>query len=162
MASKKPTAAHDQSYVHRYIIHYPEHLPREDDPFYSDFHAFHKRTRPTARCYIGERIGFDACKDAQGKPCTIHNDGVMSGLELHHAHIEFALQNGVSLKALEKDYPGISEMGIGKWVESGQNFRWLCTYHHRGDAGAHNLSHSDFEASQYIINLVESEPPNAM
>ena len=33
--------------------------------------------------------------------------------------IEFSLQNGVDLKALEKDYPGISDVtDIGAWVEA--------------------------------------------
>ena len=139
--SKKVTPAHDQNVTHHYLIHYPEHAPRKNDPLYVDFNAYRKSHIKTAQCYIGERVGFDQCE--LDKP-----------LELHHAHIEFSLQNGVSLKALEKDYPGISNPDqVGKWVESEQNFRFLCTYHHRGLGGAHTLAHSDFEASQYVPDL---------
>jgi hypothetical protein len=40
-------------------------------------------------------------------------------------------------------------------VESEQNFRWLCVRHHRGEAGAHSISHSDWEGQQYIPSLIE-------
>jgi hypothetical protein len=79
----------------------------------------------------------------------------MTGLELHHAHIEFALQQGVDLAALEVDYPGVSDPdAVGAWVESADNLRWLCVHHHRGPAGAHSITHSDFEAQQYVLGLV--------
>jgi hypothetical protein len=69
--------------------------------------------------------------------------------------VEFSLQNGISLTALEKDYPGISDpTQVGAWVESETNFRWLCVHHHRGAAGAHTASHADYEASQYVIGLI--------
>ena len=72
--------------------------------------------------------------------------------------MEFSLQNGVSLTALEKDYPGISDPSqVGAWVESEQNFRWYCAYHHRSQAGAHSASHSDFEASAYVYGLISKE-----
>lgn len=78
-------------------------------------------------------------------------------LELHHAHIEFSLANGVSFQALEIDYPGISNPAeVGSWVESEPNFRWLCVKHHRSvEAGAHSISHSDWEASQYVIGMTD-------
>ncbi len=104
---------------------------------------------------MGERVGFDQCKDAQGHPVTIDEKGQQSGLELHHAHIEFSLQNGVDLAALEKDYPGISDPSqVGAWVETAANFRWLCAEHHRGAGGAHTASHSDWEAEQYVRGLI--------
>lgn len=133
--------AHDQKISHHYLIHYPEHEPRESDPHYRDFDAYRRAHVQTAKCYIGERVGFDQCA---------------GGLELHHAVIEFSLQNGVSLTALEVDYPGVSDPdSVGAWVESGQNFRWLCAYHHRGLGGAHTLSHSDWSASQYVPGLTK-------
>lgn len=149
------TEAHDQTVSHSYLIHFPAHPARVDDPHYKDFDHYHRKTRPTARCYIGERIGFGHCRDAQGNKCSISPSGRQSGLELHHAHVEFALQNGVSLRALEKDYKGISNKDeVGAWVESAKNFRWLCVYHHRGPGGAHTLTHSDWEAEQYIRSLI--------
>lgn len=147
--------AHEQDESHRYTVHFPPHPPRTADPHYADFNAYHRRTRVTARCYVGERIGFSDCRDEHGQPCTIDAGGQQSGLELHHAHIEFALQNGVSLAALERDYPGVSDATqVGAWIETATNLRWLCTHHHRGPAGAHTASHSDWEAGQYVLGLI--------
>lgn len=149
-------AAHSAVQSHRYVVHFPPHPARTSDPHYVDFNHYHKLHRPTARCYIGERIGFDECRDAQGHPCPPPAEGgEQPGLELHHAHVEFSLQNGISLTALEKDYPGISDPDqVGAWVESDANFRWLCCFHHRGPAGAHTASHADWEASQYVLGLI--------
>lgn len=148
-------AAHDQAETHRYIVHFPAHPAREADPHYVDFNHYHRKTRPTARCYVGERIGFADCRDETGHPCMIDEHGKQSGLELHHAHVEFSLQNGISLTALEKDFPGISDTtNVGAWVESDVNFRWLCCWHHRGPGGAHTASHSDWEAGQYVPGLI--------
>lgn len=149
------TAAHDQAEGHRYTVHFPPHPAREDDPHYKDFDHYHRKTRPAARCFVGERIGFGDCRDAQGAAVVVDANGQMSGLELHHAHIEFSLQNGVDLAALEKDYPGVSNPDeVGAWVETEANFRWLCVFHHRAAGGAHTASHSDWEAEQYVRGLI--------
>lgn len=127
MSAAKDVPAHSSPQTHRYTVHFPEHPARITDPHYVDFNHYHKLHRPTARCYVGERIGFDECLDAQGNLCVIDANGEMSGLELHHAYVEFSLQNGISLSALEKDFPGISDAtDVGAWVESDTNFRWLC------------------------------------
>jgi hypothetical protein len=157
MADDQETiAAHEAPQSHHYIMHYPEHPARENDPHYVDFNHYHQLHRATARCYIGEYIGFGDCRDAQFNLCPPpENGGEQPGLELHHARVEFSLQNGVLLSALEKDYPGISNPNeVGAWVESEANFRWLCAWHHRGAAGAHTASHSDWEASRYIPSLI--------
>ena len=156
MSSDKVVAAHDGKQSHRaYIVHFPPHPARTGDPHYVDFNHYHQQHRPTARCFIGERVGYDGCMDAQGNPCPPDANGFQPGLELHHAHIEFSMQAGVSLDALEKDYPGISDPAtVGAWVESGANFRFLCVRHHRGEAGAHSITHSDWEGSQYVANLI--------
>ena len=146
--------AHVQKSSHSYYIHFPPHPARKDDPHYVDFDHYHRKTRPTARCYVGERIGFGDCRDAQGHPCPPPDSGEQPGLELHHAIVEFSLQNGVSLTALEVDFPGISDPDqVGAWVESDVNFRWLCVWHHRGMGGAHTLTHSDWQAGQYVPGL---------
>jgi len=156
------TDAHSQRESHHYIVHFPPHPARKDDPHYVDFNHYHKMHRATARCYIGEHIGFGDCMDAKNQPCPPPGDGgQQAGLELHHAHVEFSLQNGVSLTALEKDFPGISNTTeVGAWVESDVNFRWLCAWHHRGAAGAHTASHSDWEASQYVQGLISKDGGN--
>lgn len=135
------TDAHDQKVTHAYTVHYPAHPPREDDPHYADFHAFRERTKATAKCAIGEhRDDFSEC----------HGQ-----LEVHHDVIEFALQNRVDLKWLEKDYPGISNPDqVGAWVESDRNLKWLCEWHHRGHGGVHVASASDFEAEKYVRGLI--------
>lgn len=152
------TDAHRQIQHHTYWVVYPEHEPREDDPHYKDFNAYHRRTRATARCFVGERIGFHTCGDLHGSPCLPVEGGQQPSLELHHTHIEFALQNGVDLKALEHDYPGVSDPDtLGAWVESAANLRWLCQWHHRGPIGAHKAAHADWEGSVYINNLLSAE-----
>ncbi|ORV92837.1 hypothetical protein AWC11_07390 [Mycobacterium interjectum] len=76
-------------------------------------------------------------------------------LELHHAHVEFALQNGIDLKWLEADYPGISDPdSVGVWVESAANLEWLCRFHHRGHGGVHVASAADFEAGKFVRGLI--------
>ncbi len=133
-------AAHSAAQSHKYVMHFPAHPARKDDPHYADFNAYHRKHGATATCYVGDRIGADHCSDGS--------------MELHHAHVEFSLQNGVNLTALEKDYPGISNPDeVGDWIESEQNFRWLCPYHHRGQAGAHTAAHADWEAGQYVATL---------
>lgn len=136
-------AAHDQAVTRKYTIHYPPHPPRTGDPHYKDFNAYHRKTHDTAQCAIGAHRGdFSEC--SLDKP-----------LELHHAHVEFSLQNGVDLKWLEKDYPGISDPdSVGAWVESEANFEWLCVAHHRGHGGVHVASSSDFEAEKYVRGLI--------
>lgn len=150
-------AAHQQAETHHYLVHFPAHPARKDDPHYVDFEHFHRAHRATARCWIGERIGYQECRDAHGRPCPPPEDGgEQPGLELHHSIIEFSLQNGVDLAALEHDYPGVSDATcVGEWVESAEsNLRWLCCIHHRGAAGAHTASHSDWSASAYVHGLL--------
>lgn len=143
------TEAHDQSITHHYIVHYPNHEPRESDPHYRDFNAYRRKTKGTAKCAIGaHRNDFSEC--SLDKP-----------LELHHAHIEFSLQNGVDLKWLEADYPGVSDPDIvGAWVESAENLMWLCEAHHRGAGGIHTASASDFEAEKYVRGLISPVTEN--
>jgi hypothetical protein len=134
-------AAHTQVESHRYLMHYPEHPARKNDPHYRDFNAYRKATKATAKCAIGAHRGdFSECSGQ---------------LELHHAHVEFSLQNGVDLKWLEADYPGISDPDtVGAWVESGKNLEWLCEFHHRGHGGVHVAAASDFEAEKYVRGLI--------
>ncbi|MFJ5532513.1 hypothetical protein [Streptomyces sp. NPDC093261] len=135
--------AHDQSVTHRYVVHYPEHSPRQDDPHYRDFEEYRRRTKAGATCAIGAHRGdFSECD-------------LTHPLELHHSHVEFSLQNGVDLAWLERDYPGISDPDqVGAWVESGDNLQWLCRAHHRGPGGIHTAAAADFEAERYVRGLI--------
>lgn len=136
------TDAHDQKVTHRYTIHYPAHDPRSDDPHYRDFEAYRRRHIKTARCQFAVETG-DA-SECRG------------GLELHHAHIEFSLQNGVDLARLEHIYPGVSNPDdIGEWVNAAQNLIFLCSWHHRGHGGVHSAAASDWEASKFVKGLIQ-------
>ena len=136
-------AAHDQAETRHYTIHYPPHPPRESDPHYKDFNAFHRRTKATAKCQFALDSGDDSECDKTHP------------LELHHAHIEFSLQNGVDLARLEHVYPGVSNVDeVGAWVESAQNLIWLCVFHHRGHGGVHTAAAADYEAEKFIKGLI--------
>lgn len=137
------TDAHDQATTHHYVMRYPEHPAREDDPHYKDFEHYRRKHKDTATCAFAVRRGGDT-SECHG------------GLELHHAHVEFSLQNGVDLNFLERDYPGISNPDeVGAWVESADNLVFYCAWHHRGHGGVHVASSSDFEAEHYVRNLVQ-------
>lgn len=165
MSDAKAVAAHDQTESHRYVVHYPPHPARTSDPHYVDFNHFHRKYSPTARCAFAVHATLDT-DPAPGrqadKPWRLIGAGetragcdTTSPMELHHAHIEFSLQNGVDLELLEKDYPGISNPDeVGAWVESAANFTWYCVYHHRGPGGAHTAAASDFEAERYVQGLI--------
>jgi hypothetical protein len=142
------TPAHAQAVTHHYTLLYPAHPERKGDPHYKSFQAYRRRTKDAAKCAIGlHRKDFSECTDPSKWPV---------GLELHHAHIEFALQAGVDLSWLEADYPGVSNPNtVGAWVESAANLVWLCERHHRGLDGVHVLSASDYEAIKYVRKLVQ-------
>jgi len=142
------TPAHDQHVTHSYWVAFPDHPERTSDPHYKDFNAYRRRTKDSAQCAVGlHRNDFSEC--SLDKP-----------LELHHSHIEFAMQNGVDLKWLEVDYPGVSNPDeVGAWVESAENLVWLCEEHHRGAMGAHNASASDYESIKYVRSLISRTEP---
>ena len=84
-------------------------------------------------------------------------------LELHHAHVELSLQNGVDLHWLAVDYPGIDQPEeVGAWVESADNLLVLCVRHHRGAGGIHHASASDYEAAKYVRGLISRVDPAKM
>jgi hypothetical protein len=147
MSDDEAVAAHIQKVTHNYAVRFPEHPAREDDPHYTDFDHLHRAWQKDPdkwQCFIGKHRGdFSECD-------------LTHPLELHHAHIEFALQNSVDLKWLEVDYPGISDPDkVGEWVESAENLIVLCQFHHRGHGGAHVASASDYEGLKYIRSLIQ-------
>lgn len=143
-------AAHDQRVTHTYLIHYPEHAPRAGDPHYADFRAYKA---------LRKKNGTLTCDFA-----VEHRGGDTSGcdlalpLEAHHKVIEFAVLNAVDLALLEHDYPGVSSMGVGAWIESAANLMLLCVRHHRGPDGVHVASYADFGATFYIRDLIGKAP----
>jgi len=142
----KAVEAHVSKVTHNYTVRFPEHPARENDPHYIDFNHIHtawKKDPDKWQCFIGKHRGdFSECD-------------LVHPLELHHAHVEFSLQNGIELAWLEKDYPGISDPDkLGAWVESADNLMVLCQFHHRGHGGAHVASASDFEGLKYVRGLI--------
>ena len=140
--------AHVQKVTHSYLIHYPEHAPRTEDPHYADFHAYKALRR---------RNGTYTCDFAvEHRAGDTSECDLASPLECHHRVIEFSLQNGVDLALLEADYPGVSSMGVGKWIEQAPNLELLCVAHHRGPGGVHVASFSDFTAAGSVRTLIST------
>jgi hypothetical protein len=138
-------AAHSETVSHTYIIAYPPHPARKDDPHYVDFEAYRKRTEATAVCSWGAEVGdFSECG---------------GGLQLHHSHVEFAFQNGIDFSHLEFAYPGISDpTTVGAWVEGAQNLIWLCEKHHIGaGSGIHELDAADYDASHFVKSIFSAK-----
>lgn len=136
------TPAHSQTASHKYVVHYPWHYPRSEDPHYIDFEHYKKLHKHDAKCAFADSADADQC--VLDKP-----------LELHHHYIEFSLQNGVDFAVLEKDFPGISNPAeVGAWVESDPNFEFLCQYHHRGHGGVHVAASADFTSERYVKDLI--------
>lgn len=139
--AKGSVPAHRQKTTHSYTIAYPEHAPRRKDPHYRDFEEYRRRTRDGAECQFALDTGDSS--ECRGE------------LELHHSHIEFALQNGVDLARMEHIYPGVSDSKrVGEWIESSANLTYLCVWHHRGHGGVHSATASDFEASRFVKGLI--------
>jgi hypothetical protein len=146
MSENQPVKTHVQKVTHNYAVRFPDHQAREDDPNYVDFNHIKRQWMKDPekwQCAIGKHRGdFTEC--SLDKP-----------LELHHAHIEFALMNSVNLEWLERDYPGVSDPAkLGAWVESADNLLVLCEFHHRGHGGVHVASASDYEGLKYIKGFI--------
>jgi hypothetical protein len=139
-------AAHVQKVSHTYLIRYPEHGPRESDPHYADFHAYKALRRKNGTYHCDFAVEHRAGDTSE---CDL-----TAPLEAHHRVIEFATMNAVDLALLEHDYPGVSSMGVGAWVESAANLTLLCRLCHRGPGGVHVASASDYEAEKYVRNLI--------
>jgi hypothetical protein len=138
--------AHVQKVTHSYSVSYPEHGPRTSDPHYADFHAYKALRRKAGTYYC------DFAKAYRGGDTSECDNA--NPLECHHRIIEFATLNSVDLALLEPAYPGVSTMGVGAWVESAENLELLCVKHHRGNAGVHTASASDYAAYEYVRRLL--------
>lgn len=69
--------------------------------------------------------------------------------------LEFAVVNAVDLKALQVDFPDLTDLAaVEAWAETAPNFLWLCAKHHRGAGGIHHAAAADYEAEKYIRDLI--------
>lgn len=145
--------AHVQKITNHYAISYPPHQPREGDPHYAAFNAYHRANEAISVCFVGKRLGFDQCADAQGHP-MLDQPG-HPGLELHHKVLEFSLINAVDLAAVALDFPDLTDADkVAAWAETAPNFLFLCAKHHRGVGGIHHAAAADWEAELYIRDLI--------
>jgi hypothetical protein len=120
------TAAHGETETFRLVYYYPAHEPRASDPHYGLFNAARRRLERLGalRCWI-------ANADCSGGP-----------IELHHAHVEFALANIVDVAKFAADYPELhvtDDATFLDFVESEGNLTPLCAMHHRGMLGIHTI-----------------------
>lgn len=139
--------AHDQKFTHSYIIHYPAHAPRANDPHKWDFDQWKRQRRESGTYHC------DFARDHRGgdeSECDLKHP-----LEAHHAKVEFAMMNEIDFSLLEKDFPGISAQEVGAWIDGDANLILLCVNHHRGPMGVHVASYSDYGSTFYIRNLIK-------
>jgi hypothetical protein len=140
------TEAHGQKVTNSYIVHFPDHAPREEDPHYKEFHHIRSQWEKDPdkwQCAIGKhRNDFSECD-------------LEHPFELHHNVLEFSLLNAVEFEWLKVDYPGIYDAEtLSRFAESPANLEVLCRKHHRGHGGIHHASASDWEAQKYIRGLI--------
>lgn len=147
MSDQATVPAHEQKVTHRYIVCYEAHEPRADDPHRADFEEYKRRRRENGTYYCDFANDH---RNGDSSECDLTKP-----LECHHDKIELALKNGVDMELLEKDFPGVSKMGIGAWIDSDQNLCLLCVVHHRTYAGVHTISHSDYMGSEYVRGLTK-------
>ncbi|MGH7749745.1 MAG: hypothetical protein ACREQ5_34015, partial [Candidatus Dormibacteria bacterium] len=115
--------------------------------------AYHRKNSAKSACYVGLRLGFSECADAQGH--SMLDQPGHPGLELHHKILEFSVINEVDLAALEVDYPNLTDPAkVAAWAETDPNFVWYCAKHHRGVGGVHHAAAADFEAALYVKGLI--------
>jgi len=147
MSSDRIVPAHEQRISHHYAMRYVEHGARPGDPHYKDFNHLKRQWMNDPekwQCAIGKKIGdFSEC--SLDRP-----------LEIHHSHIEWALLNEIDLVRLNHIYPGVGDPDtLGAWVESAENLVVYCAFHHRGHAGAHVASASDYEGILFVKDLIQ-------
>jgi hypothetical protein len=150
MAASQLVPAHDQLTVHRYIIRYPAHEPRDHDPHRHDFLEWKRRRKASGAWHCD----FAALhRHGDTSECDLSRP-----LEAHHKVVELAMLNEISFDLLEDDFPGISAQSAGAWIDSDANLTLLCASHHRGPGGVHVASYSDFSSEYYIRRLITGAP----
>lgn len=118
------TDSHQTTIDYNVTVLYPSHDPREKDPNYKYFHQAHDRLKKAGKLV-----------------CQVTGDAHHGQIELHHDLIEFSLQNGVDLGKFNELYGlHLDDAGFKKYVEEEGNLEPLCTRHHRGDHGIHQLN----------------------
>lgn len=136
MASERP--AHTDDHVLRVREYYPAHEPRQTDSHYHLFNEARRRLQAAGKlvCWV---CGKDAA--AAGAP-----------IELHHATVEYALQNGVDIHRFAEKFPDLhvaDDESFFRFVEGEGNLTALCVFHHRGAGGIHAILYSPWVAQAF-------------
>ncbi len=117
---------------------YPAHAPRRDDPHYAAFRRVRLRLALAGKL-VCWRCGATG---AAGAP-----------IELHHAYVEWALQNGIDvarLAALHPEFDITDRESFLAWVNSEGNLLPLCVRCHRGEEAIHALPYPTWLAGRYF------------
>lgn len=115
------------------LVAYPPHPPRKSSPTYQRTHK-HLVYQLDGPCWV----------------CGIrHSTG--GAMETHHAHFEWASQNGLALARVTADWPAITDRAkLAVWVDSEANMLVLCAAHHRGKhTGIHEISYPAWLLQRY-------------
>jgi len=115
------------------LVAYPPHEPRSESPTYVKTHH-HLVYTMDAPCWV----------------CGIrHSQG--GALETHHAHFEWASQNGLDLEKVTVDWPDLTDrQKLAEWVDSEANMLVLCAAHHRGKyTGIHEITYPAWLLQRY-------------
>jgi hypothetical protein len=115
------------------LVAYPPHEPRTASATYRKTH---------------QHLIFEL--DAPCWTCGVrHSQGAM--MESHHAHFEWASQNGLDLAKVTADWPAITDrQKLADWVDSEGNMLILCAVHHRGQhTGVRSISYPAWLLQRY-------------
>lgn len=130
------------------LVSYPKHEPRRASATYTRTHR-HLVITLDAPCWV----------------CGIRRSQGGS-LETHHAHFEWASQNGLDLAKVTADWPAITDRAsLAEWVDSEGNMLVLCAAHHRGRyTGIHMISYPAWLLQRYegeFVFIDQSAVPRA-
>ena len=127
------------------LVAYPKHEPRTASSIYRKTHT-HLVNTLDAPCWV----------------CGVRkSDGAQ--IETHHAHFEWAAQNGLDLEKVTADWPALTDRKkLAEWIDGEGNMLVLCAVHHRGQyTGVHSISYPSWLLQKYQGEFVFIAQPVA-
>ena len=115
------------------LVAYPKHNHRTESAIYRRTHK-HLVYDLDAPCWV----------------CGIrHSTG--GQMETHHAHFEWASQNGLDLGKVVRDWPDLTDrVKLAEWIDSEGNMLVLCAAHHRAKfTGIHMIDYPCWLLQRY-------------
>ena len=133
------------------LAHYPEHEPREADPYYKVFH--HARRHLIDVLKVGCWIGGANIDDIKNGLPKDHRCYGATQLEAHHDIAEQSGLNEIDWQKVAKDFPqaGInSDDDFRNFVEGEGGLSILCDKHHRSPyKGIHSITYPVWKLDRY-------------